>query len=502
LREAALSAAVGSPGMYRMSAPTGSGKTLAALAFALAHARQHGLRRVVITVPFLGITAQTAGVARNLLCTDSDAVTAVIEHHSGLIFNDDASSRGWDLFSVRHRLATENWDAGFVITTTVQLFDSLFARNPSSCRKLHRLARSVIVLDEPQCLPVHLAEPITDVLRELTEHYGTTVLMTTATQPAFELLAPLVSLPITEVCPDPDAFSAAFRRVRWQRGGTLSWEEIATKLRAAGQALAVVNTRADAQALVDALGHDPWVLHLSTTMCNAHRAEVLARVADRLREGLPVLLAATQVAEAGLDLDFPVVLRAVAPLPALAQAAGRCNREGHYEEGVVTVIDPADGGLPRDRSYQIGTGVTRTILRDGRVPDAPESTFDYYRRLFVDLGVGGTDTEHVQSSRAALDYPKTADRFNLIDDAGYSVLVRYTDRGIDEHLDVLRSGEGPTRLSLRALQPYLVGLPPWDHRRARERGLSVEVIPGLDEWIGPYSPLVGIDLNLFAREGP
>lgn len=315
LYDAAVSAAAEPTGLYRLPAPTGSGKTMTAAAFALRHAALHGKSRVIVAVPFVTITEQNADVYRQLLGTEH-----VLEHHSGVEQEGD-----------RPRLGAENWDAPFVVTTTVQLFDSLFGRMPARSRKLHRLANSVIVLDEVQALPVQLLVPILDGLRLLSEHFGTTVLLASATQPAFERLEVWRRQCITPVVGNPVEVYERLRRVRyeWWLDPQPRLAEVADRVAAERQALVVVNTVRDARTMFRLLERPTaTVRHLSTRMCPAHRRSVLAEVRTLLAEDEPVLLVSTQLIEAGVDVDFPAVYRAMAPRR-LAAAGGRaCESRG------------------------------------------------------------------------------------------------------------------------------------------------------------------------------
>ena len=343
--KACLAAADEPSGLFRLTVPTGGGKTLSAMAFALRHAISHSLDRVIVAVPFLTITEQTADAYRWAFGPlDGDELT-VLEHHSGVVEQpDDAGDQ--DSSQVRRRLATENWDAPIVVTTTIQLFESLFSAHPGRCRKLHRLARSVIVLDEAQALPPHLLTPILDAVTELVRHYGATVVLSTATQPAFEAIPVFRRLQACEIVPNPERHFAALRRVRFEwPTEPWPWAEVARRMMEAPQALAVVNSKADALDLLDTLD-DPDTMHLSTLLCGAHRRAVIAEVRRRLGAGEPCRLVSTQVVEAGVDLDFPLVLRARGPLDSIIQAAGRCNREGRLVSGSVVVFRPEAGHLP------------------------------------------------------------------------------------------------------------------------------------------------------------
>lgn len=495
--QACLEAAESPPGLYRLTVPTGGGKTLSAMAFALRHALKHDHRRVIVAVPFISITEQTAEVYRSIFEDDAEH-PVVLEHHSGA-WSEGAEGDEFDPSQEWRRLAAENWDAPIVVTTTVQLFESLFASGPARCRKLHRLARSVLILDEAQALPPHLLSPILDALRQLCTYYGATVMLSTATQPAFDAIPAFRQLEASEIVPDPARFFHLLKRVtyEWKTDPPLSWAEVAEILREDPQALAVVNTKKDALALLDAL-NDPEALHLSTLLCGAHRREVIREVRRRLREGAPCRLVSTQVVEAGVDLDFPLVLRALAPLDGLIQAAGRCNREGRLERGRVVVFQPAEGGTPKG-AYLTGTGVTAALLGSGALdPDDPEVPRRYFRRFFE---LVETDREGIQKLRCELDYPEVARRFRMIDDCAESLVVSYGTPGEQERaghiLERLRASASDGRHLLRRLQPHLVSVRSREADQYRRQGLVTTVMPGLGRWHGAYDPVRGL-----TGEGP
>ncbi|OGG44457.1 MAG: CRISPR-associated endonuclease Cas3'', partial [Candidatus Handelsmanbacteria bacterium RIFCSPLOWO2_12_FULL_64_10] len=352
--ESCREAAFKDPGLFTLTVPTGGGKTLSSLAFALRHAERKRLRRVVVVIPYTSIIDQTASEYRSWLSQSGieGASTALIEHHSGL----DPGRE-----TLESRLACENWDAPLIVTTSVQFFESLHARKSSSVRKLHRLARSVVVLDEVQTLAPDLLQPCLDVLGHLVRDYGTTCVISTATQPALledivkpggvekiEGLQTLIGRPAEEIVPGHKShFETLNRRVHYHWGNaageipSLSWDELAERLTRLehGQGMAIVNTRGDARALFERLRkQSPHARHLSALMCPKHRRRTLDEVRKALVEGQPCLLAATQLVEAGVNLDFPTVYRAVAGLDSIVQAGGRCNREGSRPSGDVFIF--------------------------------------------------------------------------------------------------------------------------------------------------------------------
>lgn len=488
IHAACLEAAELPPGFFRLTVPTGGGKTRSGMAFALRHALRHGQRRVIAAVPFTSITEQTAGAYRSILERPGDGAPAVLEHHSNAGDPDGGGEPArWA------RLAAENWDAPVVVTTTVQLFESLFANRPGRMRKLHRLANSVLILDEAQALPRKYLRPILDALRGLTEHYGATVVFSTATQPAFDVIPEFRGADAREIAPEPQRwFEGALRRVEYERlPDPLSWGEVARRMRAGpgGRALAVVNTKRDALALLGALDDQgAEALHLSTLLCGAHRRDVLEEAQRRLGAGEPCLLVSTQVVEAGVDIDFPFVLRAAGPLDSIAQAAGRCNRNGRMPEGGrVVVFEPADPAkLPPGYGQPTEEG-RRALAEDG--PDARPDDPAVQRRYFEGLiGLTDTDGEGVQPLRERFDFPGVDRRFRMIEPT-VPVVVRYGGEGLVDGLiararESARSGRGGFD-ALRALQPYVV---PFYASQARARGALLSEIGGTGayEWLGSY----------------
>jgi CRISPR-associated endonuclease/helicase Cas3 len=475
----ALEAGAGPRGIYRLVAPTGAGKTRSMLAFALKHAVEHDLDRVIVAVPYTSITDQIAEVAREIFGSE-----AVLEHHSGVISGEARN---------RSRLATQNWDAPLVVTTTVQLLESLLSNRPSRCRKLHNTTRSVIVLDEVQTLPVPLLQPIVSVLDELSEHYGVTVVLSTATQPALEGEAPHLRgfSDLRDIVPPALAAEhfRKLRRVRYEvRRDQWSWGRVAAEMPQAERTMAVVNTRQDAADLVEALGDG--ALHLSASQCAAHRRDVLREVRRRLDADERCLLVATQVVEAGVDLDFDTVLRAYGPLDRIVQAAGRCNREGRLTEGRVVIFRPESGGMPGGE-YMTGAYLATNILRRGDDLHDPGVFREYFTRLYQS---SDTDAEGIQDLRRNFDYPTVAERFRIVEDAQTDVIIEYDDRA-SALVERIRE-EGALRPGdLRRLQPYTVGLFEGDFGRSADQ--REEIAEGVWAWRGEYDNVRGIVL----REG-
>ncbi|SFY51994.1 CRISPR-associated endonuclease Cas3'' [Streptomyces sp. F-1] len=517
--EQACAAAAGEPGVYVLQVPTGGAKTMAAGAFGLRHAAQHGKRRVVLAVPFISITEQNAAVYRDLLDPEDagGGPAVVLEHHSAVDLDLEEAAFGELAEEQREalrqrartaKLAAENWDAPFVVTTTVRLFESLFSHKPSQMRRLHNLAGSVIVLDEVQALPDRLLAPILSGLRGLVDHFGATVLLVSATQPSFWELSAWKGLERKAVIDDPTALFDALRRVEyeWQTGQDVTLESIAREAATHPQVLTVVGTTRDAarfhRHLQAAFAQGP-VLHLSTRMTGAHRREVIAQIRALLDRAEPVQVVSTSLIEAGVDVDFPRVYRAWAPPESLQQAAGRCNRDGRLPSGTVIVFDPADGGRPRSDEYRtaVQTGEQFFGPHPLAAPDDLGALHQYYQRRYSyqqggdpEAGLGA----HIQKLRRALDFPKVDREFQMIEDEHSVPVVVIRDEGDREQIE-----EAVARLTdpfrpcgpevLRSLQQHTASLPKREADSALRCGLAVAVTGDLLLWHGAYHERRGLD---------
>jgi CRISPR-associated endonuclease/helicase Cas3 len=492
---AACRAAADAPqGCFSLTVPTGGGKTLSAISFALRHAVRHGLRRVIVAIPYTSIIEQNARVYRQAL---GDA--NVVEHHSGL--DPRAAEEESSEAEVRRRLATENWDAPVIVTTNVQLFESLFAASPSRCRKLHNVARSVLLLDEAQTLPAEYLLPVLDLLRELTAHYGCTVVLTTATQPA---LARRDSLPaglegVAEIIPDPSRLARDLARteVEWPapEGVARSYAELAGELAGHDRALAVVHLRRDARALAELLPEADR-FHLSALMCPAHRLRVIREVRRLLAEDAPCRLVSTQLIEAGVDVDFPVVYRCLGGLDSLAQAAGRCNREGKLS-GLGRVVFFRAVTQPPAGTPRVGLDITESMLRQagGTIDlDDPAVYETYFRGLYFSRDL---DVRRIQPLRQSLAFASVGRRFRLITDETFPVVVPFGES--EERLSELRR-VGPDRLLLRSLQPFVVNIRRRDVSLLQGRGALEMVAEGIHALNGAFESLYHPDFGLLVGD--
>ena len=448
-----------SPGLFSLTVPTGGGKTLASLGFALHHAEMHGLSRVIYVIPYTSIIEQTADVFRSVF--DGVDPSPVIEHHC----NIDAENE-----TGKSRTACENWDAPIVVTTNVQFFESLYAARPSRCRKLHNIANSVVVLDEAQLLPPEHLAPILDALRQLIEHYGVTVVLSTATQPELHKTradafghVQLAGLgDARELAPDPRRLYRELERVSVSLPDSprqrCSWETIAGELGEHERVLCIVNRRDDASTLWGLLPEG--ALHLSARMCGAHRAAVIAEIRRRLAAAEPVRVVSTQLVEAGVDLDFPVVYRAMAGLDSIGQAAGRCNREGALpDKGRVVVFNPPK---PSPSGLLLKAEQAAEIVLSGAAgePLTPLQFAHYFDCFYG--GVNSYDKAHVldllhtDAAKGQIQFRSAAQGFRLIPDEGQrQVMVSWGQGGA---LIELLKQIGPNRDLLRKLQRHAVSL--------------------------------------------
>lgn len=470
---AALEAAELADALLTLTAPTGSGKTLAMLGFAIRRAMLRGHRRIILALPYLSLLQEVVEIYKRLIRAcypGEDPREFLLEAHS---MSDDHPRRPEedDRAESARRKLVENWDAPFVLTTNVEFLESLHANRPMRCRKLHNIANSVVLMDEVQTLPRGLALPTLAALSTLAEDFRCSVVMATATQPAFDAF----DLPVRdrlsrtgwrprEVVSEPGRLFQALRRVsvEWRvREGSWSDDQVAGEMIRQSSALCIVNLKRHARAIFMRLREsDPEALFLATSLCPAHRARVLDEVRRRL-DSAHVRLVSTQCVEAGIDLDFPCVLRAFGPLEAIAQAAGRCNRHGRRAAGQVVVFELADENPPRypDPAYERAAQVTRVLLNESDVGldiASPETFRVYYERLFG-IEMQGVEDNAVVKAARSLDFPEMAERYRLIPQAQISILVPY-DRAAYEALREEAFQEGLSSSWVRLARAHAVSL--------------------------------------------
>lgn len=502
--EACLNAAGRAGPLFSLTVPTGGAKTLASMAFALRRAElfPKRIRRVIVVIPFLSIIEQNAKVYRDAMGDD-----AVLEHHSGIWGTED--ERNGAYVNPARRLATENWNAPVIVTTSVRFFEALFSNKPKDLRRMHNVARSVVILDEVQTLPRERVGPILSMMRGLAEDWGTTFVFCTATQPAFEKRGDAKDDPrwapgtLDEIMPEPKKMFAQLRRVevRWpERGEKKTWNALAEDVRHERRALIIVNTRNHALKLFRMLAPaGPHVLHLSNNMCPAHRLQRLAEIRGRLDRREDCIVVSTQLVEAGVDLDFPAVWRSMGPLDSIVQAAGRCDREGKLTRelgrpgGRLVVFQPEENQMPPG-AYREAAGITETLAAAGPLSiDDPDMIRAYFDRYYC----GALDSDGIEGLRRGLKFASVTDRFAMIDDSSYSVIVPL-DEAATQMLNALRFGAPSALGMLRRLQRYTVNLWESDFRKGVTLGAIYRVKEEQEIWAcreGFYDEQTGLRLE-------
>lgn len=496
--DACLIKAESPQGFFSLTVPTGGGKTLSAMAFALAHARKHQLRRVIVVIPYLSIIEQNAAEYRRILGDD-----VVLENHSSVKPRTDAAEEEKDALE----LAAENWDSPIVITTSVQFIESLLSDRPSRCRKLHRIANSVVIFDEVQTMPSHLLQPIFSVFRELKRQYGVSFVFSSATQPAFLKSTSLPDgftqgemLPIID---DPNQLFRTLRRVNYhlpREGDTLDWPELAARMALPEnfQCLCVVNLTKHAAKLWDHLrgalpeAEQRMLFHLSSAMCPAHRLRVIRLMRWLLKRGHPCRVVSTQLIEAGVDVDFPTVWRALGPLDSIVQTAGRCNREGRMERGNVHVFRPMEHKIPGG-VYAVASGQASIAVSQYDSPEEaeealatdPEIFTGYFHGLYQNVDTDPREGGYtIQEERERLNFRTVGRRAKVIDNDTQPVIVTY---GAGKRLvQAIRKRQLPpgsprfTRDDQRSLQRYMVNLRQRDFDSLLALRLIEPLLPNLN----------------------
>ena len=463
------------PGLFSLTVPTGGGKTLASMAFALDHAETYQKRRIIYVIPFTSIIEQNAAVFRKQF--GDEFQDAIIEHHSA--FNDPAveSNVNQPDSKTKLKMAMENWDAPIIVTTVVQFMESLFSNRPSDCRKLHRIANSVIILDEAQTLPMHLLRPCMAALDELARNYSCSIVLCTATQPAFKEadgfaggLQNVRELAQSESI-NPKQLYEHFQRVSVKHIGILDDVAVIEQLRAEQQILCIVNTRKQAQQLYQGVSDLSGSFHLSTYMCAIHRKLVLAKIRFALKQGKPCRVVSTSLIEAGVDVDFSCVMRSDAGLDSIAQAAGRCNREGKRKanESMVWIFTAKDYSAPPElKIYADKMKETLSLEPFKNDPLGLAAIQDYFGRVYWHKETGQTselDKHNIlgeirDSKLQSLPFDWIAQKFKIISSTMKTVIVRYDQISVDalQQLYDLPDYMSVGQLA-RVLQIYTISMP-------------------------------------------
>lgn len=487
------------PGFFSITVPTGGGKTLSSMAWALEHAVKYNKKRIIFAIPYTSIITQTAQVYQNIFGENN-----VIEHHSNI--DEDASSK-------ERKLATENWDAPIVVTTNVQLFESLHANRSSRCRKLHNLTNSIIILDEAQMLPPEFLKPILLVLKGLVKNFGVSVLFSTATQPTLtgviggtglNAFTGIESASVREIVPDYKRLVSDLKRVNLQMpanpNNPTTLAEIANELPEYSQVLCIVNTRKDCRELYNLM--PKGTIHLSRMMCSAHIMETIEEIKKRLKNDEPIRVISTQLIEAGVDIDFPVVYRAMAGLDSIAQSAGRCNREGKLnKEGKLglTKVFCTNNGIPPGL-MRSGADTLVELLHKFKGCDFfnPDIFNEYFTLFYSKVrNFDKPDIEYsllTDANQMHFQFATAARDFKLIDDKGaQSILIAYK-AGAD--LIKLFKRKGPEAWLMRKLQQYSVTVNARDFEEIRKAGL-IEPVFGC--WIQANEMLYNSNAGLMSN---
>ena len=447
-------------GLFTLTVPTGGGKTFTSMAFALEHAKHHGMRRVIYVIPFTSIIEQNASEFRKAFGELGEQ--AVLEHHSTF---DDGKLQN-EATKDKLRLASENWDAPIVVTTAVQFFESLFADRSSRCRKLHNIAGSIIILDEAQMLPLNLLLPIMQAIKELAQNYRCSVVMCTATQPAVQAKNGFYRgfENVREIAPKPTALFDKLRRTTVQHIGTQTDADLLAKFGEYPQMLVIVNNRRHARSLYDQAKHLDGTFHLTTLMCAKHRSQKLDEIRGRLKKGEPCRVIATSLIEAGVDVDFPLVMRAEAGLDSVAQAAGRCNREGKRpsENSFVWIFAPEEQWkAPPELATQAAVmRLTADSFSDDLL--STQAVAAYFAELYQLKG-SELDNKKIlkmhNDTGQSLDFPfqTIADKFRMIESHMQPLIIPF-DGEAENLISSLHHADHIGGL-LRKLQPYTVQIP-------------------------------------------
>ncbi|MBM4168427.1 MAG: CRISPR-associated helicase Cas3' [Ignavibacteria bacterium] len=486
------------PGFFSLQLPTGLGKTLTSVYWALLHARHHNLKRIIIVLPYINIIDQTASILKDLFGEDS-----VLEHHSGIIDDDEEYEK--ERFdktaeSVK-RLACENWDAPIIVTTSVQFFESLFSNKPFKCRKNHNIAESVVIFDEIQTLPKHLAEPTIVMLKNIAALAKTSFLFCTATLPAFakregfdgiETIRPLIK--------NPKTYFDATRRVQYKMLNKLrpaTMDTVEEQLSKEKQScLAIVNTKSVAKDLYKRISkfdrHDQYY-HLSTAMCPHHRKRVIANISKDLKAKRRIAVISTQLVEAGVDFDFPCVYRAIAPLDAVIQSAGRCNRNGDPDNGKGRVVlFKLENQKYPDKTYEACAALTEITIKDDMDFLHRTDSFENYYKQVTSLLVDA-DKYKITPERKEFNFKRVADNYQIIEKGKTwpIVIANYSEESralLEETLEFFDQTGFILREQYRKLQQYSV---PVYQRFLDEHQMTMDK-SGLRIWYGGYDSHLGL----------
>ena len=448
--------------LFTLTVPTGGGKTISSMAFALNYAVKHSKKRIIYVIPYTSIIEQNAEVFRKIF-----GMNNVLENHSNVDFDSlDNETK------IQMMLAAENWNSPIVVTTAVQFFESMFSNKPSKCRKIHNIADSVVIFDEAQMLPLDYLLPCATAIRQLAENYNSAVVLCTATQPNFQSILNLTEktnkLQLTEICKSAEKMADDFRRVNFKYEGKLEDDEIALELKQCKQVLCIVNKKAHAQKIYSMLGESDENFHLSTYMYPAHRQQVLDEIIKRLDENKPCRVVSTSLVEAGVDIDFPTVYRAISGIDSILQAGGRCNRENkrNSAESVVHIFNTDEVLSYQQTNTNAAMAVIKKYGDKIYLPEAIKMYFDdlyYYRD--IDKTHKVFDKKDIINGITNLEFETVSQRFKMIENDTKALYI-CTDENKEE-INQLRNGNYTKEL-FRSLQKYVVNLYERDFNKLNE----------------------------------
>jgi len=496
-REQALSRASLPVGFYSLTLPTGMGKTLTSFSWALHHAKHNELKRIIIVLPYTNIIDQTAQELKKIF-----GEALVLEHHSS--YNEgekDGEDKNEDLSpdQKRHRLACENWDYPVIVTTTVQFFESLFSNKPSKCRKIHNIAQSVVIFDEVQTLPKDMIAPTLQMLTDIQVVMGSSFLFCTATQPAFEKRPKFDGInSIQPLVTGPGMLYEKTRRVEYHLLGNLTPVDYGrlsdVVVENDHSTLVIFNTKKAALEFhntMKALGNWEHRYHLSTSMCPAHRKETIEKIRSDLKENKNILVVSTQLIEAGVDFDFPVLFRAMAPMEAVIQAAGRCNRDGKLSGyGKVFLFNLQDGGMP-DKTYAACAGFAEELIMTEIEKLYSYDTFEKYYADVVNLYVD-TDKYGINNARKEFNFETVKDIYHLIKDGSEGIFIYNYSEESRQLLDSLRNKKFLSRNDYRNMQTFTVQV--YENFLINNIDYVETLQQGYKIWYGNYDSATGVSV--------
>ncbi|MGH4140736.1 CRISPR-associated helicase Cas3' [Clostridium sp.] len=439
--------------LFSLTVPTGGGKTLASMAFALKHLKYNNMKKIICVIPYTSIIEQNAKVYKNIFGEKS-----VLEHHSNFDFSINGNGVKEEAYSMQKlKYASENWDIPIIVTTNVQFFESLFANKSSRCRKLHNISNSIVIIDEAQMIPIKFLKPSLAAINELVNNYNTSVVLTTATKPDFP--ENLLSQEPIEIINNPETLYKALNRVEVEFIEQLSDEKLASNINELNQVLVIVNTRNHAQKLYEHLPKKN-LFHLSAKMCSKHRTEILEEIRVKLKNHESCKVISTQLIECGVDISFPVVYRSLTGIDSIAQAAGRCNREGELDKGKVYVFNSTeDYGkaiMFQSRTAECG----RQVLKNFEDPLSLDAISEYFNLLY-DVEKDRLDVKNIMENfeegakDLVFNFNKTAKDYKLINETE-SLIIPF-DKAADDIIEALKYTQYPNS-QVRKLQPYTISI--------------------------------------------